>query len=249
MQYTWGPMACNIDTFVDANRAGCLRTRKSTIGGAILIGGKYLKGWAKTMPVLALSTGESELAAVTKGISESLGVQAVLRDFGMDIAIHVKSDATAAIGICRRLGLGRIRHLATADLWCQQVVKNGQVRLSKWPGKQNPADLFTKFLGREDTLAHLGRMSMVSISGRAKCAPVRAGTVPCVKPSEFDPDICFFSDDIGDGIQLRQITQRTQCNTHELTSPKGPEGLGGYANPPHVANCALTYYDMVDDRC
>ena len=86
----------------------------------MLIGDKYLKGWAKTMPVLALSTGESELAAVTKGISEALGVQAVLRDFGHKVTIQILSDATAAIGICRREGLGRIRHLATSDLWCQQ---------------------------------------------------------------------------------------------------------------------------------
>ena len=95
-------------------------------------------------------------------------------------------------------------------------------------------------------------MGTKNVPGRPKCALVRTGTIPCVEPSDFDPDLCSFSDYVGvdmNAMHLRQVTQRTQCDTHELTSPRGSEGLGGYANPPHVANCALTYYDMVDDRC
>ena len=114
------------------------------------------------MPVLALSTAESELAAVTKGISEGMGARALMRDFGREMEICIKSDATAAIGICRRQGLGRIRHLATADLWCQQVLKNKQVSISKWPGKENPADIFTKYLCRLDGIQHLGRMGKIT---------------------------------------------------------------------------------------
>ena len=106
MDFKWGPMDSNIFVYVDANWAGCMKTRKSTPGGTILIGGKYLKGLSKTMPVLALSTGESELAAVTKGISEGLGMQAIFRDFGHNVCVHVLSDTTAAICICRRQGLG-----------------------------------------------------------------------------------------------------------------------------------------------
>ena len=97
------------------------------------------------MPVLALSTAESELAAVTKGLSEGMGAVAVLKDFGRSVKLEIKSDATAAIGICRRQGLGRIRHLSVSDLWCQQVIRARRANLSKWPGKENPSDLFTKF--------------------------------------------------------------------------------------------------------
>ena len=80
------------------------------------------------------------------------------------------SDATAAIGICRRQGLGRIRHLAVADLWCQQVIRDKQVTLSKWPGTQNPADLFTKHLSRNVIMDHLKRMNLFARDGRASSA-------------------------------------------------------------------------------
>ena len=66
--------------YVDADFAGCHRTRRSTCGGCILWGGGMLKAWSKTITTLALSSGESELAAMTKGAAEGLGMQAVLED-------------------------------------------------------------------------------------------------------------------------------------------------------------------------
>ena len=82
-----------------------------------------LKAWSKTLSTLALSSGESELAAMAKGSAEGLGLQAILQDFGINVKVEVHSDATAAIGIASRQGLGRIRHIAVADLWVQQKLK------------------------------------------------------------------------------------------------------------------------------
>ena len=76
-----------------------------------------LKSWAKTLPVIAMSSGEAELMSVVKGTTEALGLQAVLQDFGIEVGIDIRSDATAAIGMVGRLGLGKIRHLAVSDLW------------------------------------------------------------------------------------------------------------------------------------
>ena len=78
---------------------------------------------------------------------------------------------------------------------------------------------------------------MVSVPGRAKCAPIRSGTTPCVEPSDFDPELYSLSDDVGDDVNalhLRRVPLETlQIDTHELTSPKGPEGLRGAANGLH----------------
>ena len=172
------------------------------------------------MPVLALSTAESKLAAVTKGISEGMGAQAVFRDFGRHLNLHVLSDATAASGICRRQGLGRIRHLAVADLWCQDVVRSKAAKLDKWPGKQNPADLFTKFLARDEIVAHLRRMGMYSVEGRSTIAPVRSGTEPCVIPTEFEQE----SEPIPTCASLEV--------SHERFGSGGHSGLGGGGSKP-----------------
>ena len=167
------------------------------------------------MPVLALSTAESELAAVTKGLSEGLGAESVFRDYGRKLKVHVLSDATAAIGICRRQGLGRIRHLAVSDLWCQELIKSKLATISKWPGKENPADLFTKHLGRVEIISHLGRMGMHVKAGRAKSAPVRAGTSPQVVPAEFDSERDISCD------------SNLCIPSNEVFCIEGHDGLGG----------------------
>ena len=89
MEYRWASFPKHVDIYVDANLAACVSTRKSTIGGVMLINGNFIKAWCHTMPVLALSTAESELAAVTKGISEALGLRAVLKDFGQDMSLRL----------------------------------------------------------------------------------------------------------------------------------------------------------------
>ena len=94
-------------------------------------GQALLKAWSRTQSLIALSSGESELAAVTKAAAEALGIQSVLSDFGVSVKIEIHSDATAAIGICKRQGLGRVRHLATADLWVPQKVRSRELKLFK----------------------------------------------------------------------------------------------------------------------
>ena len=85
-----------------------------------------LKWWSKTQPTLALSSGEAELAAIVKATSEGLGLMTVMAEFDIPVDLVVKSDAVAAIGIVKRQGLGRVRHLAVADLWVQQRSKRGR---------------------------------------------------------------------------------------------------------------------------
>ena len=96
-----------------------------------------VKSWSKTLSTLALSSGESELAALAKGTAEGLGIQSILSDFGIRIEIQIHSDATAAIGIAGRQGLGRIRHVAVADLWVQQRLKAGDFKVFKVNGLDN----------------------------------------------------------------------------------------------------------------
>ena len=85
------------------------------------------------------------------------------------------TDATAAIGICRRRGLGKIRHLHVADLWVQDRLKRGDFALEKIPGAENPADILTKHVARDLMTKHMMNMGLASESGRADSAPSLVG--------------------------------------------------------------------------
>ena len=164
-----------IEMFVDSDFAGCPRTRKSTAGGCAMYGAHCLKSWAKTLPILALSSGEAELMAVVKGTTEAMGLQALFSDLGRKTNIAIKSDATAAIGIVSRVGLGKVRHLSVADLWIQQAARQGRAVYSKVPGQINPADMFTKAVDERTLMEHAGRLGQKALRGRAQSAPQRKG--------------------------------------------------------------------------
>ena len=133
-----------------------------------------MKGWSKTVGTICLSSGESELAATVKGATEGLGIQAGLKDLGYPVDITLQSDATAAIGMVTRQGLGRVRHIAVADLWIQQRIRRGHLKIGKVPGKENPSDLLTKVLSADHAGYLMKKVGYEFAEGRAAKAPLRA---------------------------------------------------------------------------
>jgi len=83
------------------------------------------------------------------------------------LPLSVHADSSAAIGICRRSGIGRVRHLAVGQLWVQDHLRRGTFRLFKVRGDENPADLCTKHLAR--TVID-GLIEICGIAREAGCA-------------------------------------------------------------------------------
>ena len=163
----------HLTILADANHAGCLRTRRSTSGGAVMYGQCLLKSWSSTQAVVALSSGESEYYALVKAASEGLGIRSALGEWGEDKAVHVYTDSTAAKGIASRQGLNkRTRHVAVHLLWVQEKVANKELHLWKIDGKANAADLGTKELDQQGIMKCMTRLGAVVMSGRHKLAPV-----------------------------------------------------------------------------
>ena len=160
----------------DSDHAGCLKTRKSTSGGVIRWGSHVLKWWSKTQPTIALSSGEAELAAMVRSTSEGLGMAAIMKEFNIEVGLTVKGDAVAAIGIVRRQGLGRIRHLAVADLWIQQRSKDGSVAYKKLEGARNTSDILTKAVERDVLDRHMKELGRVYMEGRHESTPAYNGS-------------------------------------------------------------------------
>lgn len=170
MHFPWqAPQPLTVLT--DSDWAGCPRTRRSTSGGVVMRGCHVIKHYSTTQATVALSSAEAELISLVRGASEGLGIQSLLRDLGEECEINLMTDATAAMGICRRTGVGKVRHLDTRLLWIQDKVRGGDIRLEKIAGLENPADAFTKYLGSEALMGHMARMGCWPSEGRARTAP------------------------------------------------------------------------------
>ena len=68
---------------------------------------------------------------------------------GYDVHMILLLDSAAARGICRREGVGRIRHLLAKTLCLQKLVKSGGIVVDAVAGTENRADLGTKILDRK----------------------------------------------------------------------------------------------------
>jgi hypothetical protein len=145
--YAWQPKS-ELHVYVDTDFAGCSENRRSTSCGIVFHGIHVLMHWSVTQKYVTLSSGEAELGGVVKGVAEGLGIQALAADLEMPLALSVHADSSAAIGICRRSGIGRVRHLAVGQLWVQDHLRRGTFQLFKVRGDENPADLCTKHLAR-----------------------------------------------------------------------------------------------------
>ena len=127
-----------------------------------------------------MSSGEAELGGVVKGVTEGLGAQALAADMGLALALSVRADSSAAIGICRRSGIGRVRHLAVAQLWVQAHLRAGAFELHKVWGEENAGDILTKHLARPVLDRLLARTGLIREAGRAASAPYTTAQIEVI---------------------------------------------------------------------
>ena len=86
---------------------------------------------------MALSSAEAELGAAVKASQEVLGMTSLWNDVGETTWGHVMEDASAAIGIIRRMGLGKVRHLIMSWLWVQEKEASRELQYHKVKGSDN----------------------------------------------------------------------------------------------------------------
>ena len=173
-RYVWQEPRGDLTAYSDSNWAGCRETRKSTSGACFMVGRHLIKAYARTQSNIALSSAEAELYAIVTAASEAIGLKTMIKDYGGDATPYIHVDATAAIGIAQRKGLGKVRHLDTQALWIQDAVRQRRVCLEKVLGTENPSDLMTKHLDTKSMDKMLSKMNICTYEGRARSTPQTA---------------------------------------------------------------------------
>ena len=104
--------------------------------------------------------------------SEGLGLQGILRDLGLEWGVDVSTDASAARGIASRRGLGKVKNIEVNQLWIQDMVGRGRIRIHKVGTEENLADALTKPLEGEELKKHVGLVGMKQEKGRHEIMPM-----------------------------------------------------------------------------
>ena len=88
----------------------------------------------------------------------------------METKLKVKTDSSAALGTCNRIGLGKSRHVQTRFLWVQEQLATNRFELEKVDTKKNVADICTKSLSAEAAERHVRTMGYEVLAGRSTAA-------------------------------------------------------------------------------
>ena len=120
---------------------------------------------------MALSSAEAELYGVVKAAAQGMGILSLARDLGEHFALRIYTDSSAAEGVCKRKGLGKLRHLDTNLLWVQDKLKSGGFTLHRVPGGEHPADLVAKHLSQRELWQRVATLGTFKAGGRSTIAP------------------------------------------------------------------------------
>ena len=160
-----------MEGYSNSDWAGCKHSARSTSGGVLMRGSHPIKSWSSTQRSIALSSAEAELVAAVKTSTELIGVLQLAEDWSMRMSGRVLVDSSAALGVVKRRGNGKLRHIKVGMLWIQERSESGDLVFQKVPGHSNPADLMTKALTAVITWDHMARIRQVHREGRPATSP------------------------------------------------------------------------------
>ncbi len=91
----------------------------------------------------------------------------------MGVEVQVFTDSRAAKSISARRGAGRVRHIEARELWVQDRVAKGELKMVKVnvKGEENVADSLTKHVDRQKVGRYVEACGMVRRSGRRELSP------------------------------------------------------------------------------
>ena len=145
--------------FSDSDWAGEIKTRRSTTGSVVKLGGHTLLAKCATQKVVALSSAESEFYGMCRTATLAEFVRGILEFWGAKVnQTELKADSSAAKAMAERRGVGKTRHIQARYLWLQDKVSEKVLKVTKVDGKKNDSDLMTKVQPRSVMKEHLERM-------------------------------------------------------------------------------------------
>ena len=154
------PEQNRIRAWSDSDWATDIKGRRSVSGGVVLLGPVPIAHWSKTQGSIALSSGEAELNAAVKTVSEMVGVANLYQEvYGENVQMDLSVDASACKGMIMRAGRGRVKHLSTKQLWIQGAVEAWGMKVHKIPRNDNCADILTHSSSHAEVKQHLQQMS------------------------------------------------------------------------------------------
>jgi Reverse transcriptase (RNA-dependent DNA polymerase)/GAG-pre-integrase domain len=138
-------------TFSDADLGGNVDNSRSTAGFAISVGGGAVLWSSRLQRHTSLSSTESEYTTASATGCEIIWMREFLDEIGYDISLPstLFVDNNSAILVAKNPEhQSTMKHVNRSYHWIREKVADKEIKVEHIPGADNPADIFTKPLGR-----------------------------------------------------------------------------------------------------
>ena len=158
--FQWQALTNALTVWTDSDWASCKSSRRSCSGGTLFRGTHLIGHWCRLQTQVALSSGEAELHAGNRGLSELAGAAIAFEErVGAKVMKQGHClDSSAAKGFFSRRGSGSMKHLETKWMWGQEYIRRNQVEVSKVNREVNCADALASPCAPGDLDRHLAAM-------------------------------------------------------------------------------------------
>ena len=155
-----------VESYTDADRAGCLDDRRSTSGYCTIVGGNLVTWRSKKQPVVALSSAAAEYRAMARGVRELLWIRLLLTELGLALATPMKlhCDSKAAIAIAHDpVQHDRTKHIEIDRHFIKEKINNDIISIQFVKSEDQVADILTKGLGGKMLHPLMSKLGMSDI--------------------------------------------------------------------------------------
>ena len=130
---------------------GDIDTRRSTTGYIYTFGGTIVSWVSQLQKLVALSTTEAEYVAITEASKEMLWLKNFLVELGKTCVEHkLFSDSKSDIHIAKNpMFHSRTKHIQLRYHFIRSLLEDGELKLEKIRGSENPADMLTKMVAMD----------------------------------------------------------------------------------------------------
>jgi len=135
-----------IFAYVDSSWADDKNNRRSSMAYYLFVNNASFSWRATLSQIVALSTTEAELMALTSFFCEVVWARKLAVEHGLS---HVYGDNTGCIALANNMHLrGRSKHVALRVCFIQQFIQDGIINAKQCPTAAQTADIGTKALPR-----------------------------------------------------------------------------------------------------
>ncbi|KAJ0616582.1 putative RNA-directed DNA polymerase [Helianthus annuus] len=148
----WYPAEGGLDlmAYADADFGGCPMDRKSTSGGAQILGNRLVSWQCKKQVAVSLSTCKAEYIVASSCCAQVLWIQQQMRDYGLNFTrTPILVDNNSSISITNnRVNHSSTKHIDVRHHFIRDCAEKGLIEVVRVDTLDNLADLFTKTFDR-----------------------------------------------------------------------------------------------------